>query len=167
MERETQLSIEENNKIKKSCAFTGHRVLGGDFSKRKLKAQIKKLIEEGVDIFYNGMAMGFDLLAAETVLSLKRKYPQIKLIACVPCYNQEKSFPEEEKKRYVKILKKADKTEMLSPHYYNGCMQYRNRFMADRADILVAYCNEKTGGAAYTVNYYQKTKPLNEILFMK
>ena len=152
--------------IMKNCAFTGHRHLSENFSLSAMQNTILHCIEIGVENFYNGMAVGFDLLAAETVLSLKKKYPQIKLIACVPCYNQEKSFPEEDKKRYVKILKKADKTEVLSPHYYNGCMQYRNRFMADRADILVAYCNEETGGTAYTVNYYQKTKPLNEILFI-
>ena len=82
----------------KSCAFTGHRYLDGDFSARKLKKEVKKLVENGVEIFYNGMAMGFDLIAAETVLSLKKKYPLIKLVACVPCYGQEKYFSEEDNK---------------------------------------------------------------------
>ena len=164
--RERQLTIEETAPKKTACAFTGHRVLEGDFSKRKLKQEIKKCIENGVEVFYNGMAMGFDLLSAETVLSLKKKYPFVKLIACVPCYNQEKSFTEEDKKRYCKILKKADETVVLSPYYYNGCMQNRNRYMADRADILIAYCNAETGGAAYTVKYFQKTKPFGEIIFI-
>ena len=63
-----QLFINEETQMK-TCAFTGHRVLDGNFSKAKLKKEIKKLIERGVEIFYNGVAMGFDLLAAEAVLS--------------------------------------------------------------------------------------------------
>ena len=58
----------------KKCAFTGHRQLGEDFSARKLKKEIKKMMEAGVETFYNGMAMGFDLIAAETVLKWKKKY---------------------------------------------------------------------------------------------
>ena len=73
-----QLSFFKNKIVdfgeKKSCAFTGHRQLGEDFSLKKLKKSIKTLIEQGVDTFYNGMAMGFDLAAAEMVLILKKKY---------------------------------------------------------------------------------------------
>lgn len=151
---------------KKSCAFTGHRQLGEDFSARKLKKEIKKLMEEGVDIFYNGMAMGFDLLAAEQVLALKKKFPSVKLIACVPCYGQEKYFSDEDKKRYAKILKIADETVTLSDHYYNGCMQKRDRYMADRADVMIAYCKKEEGGAAYTVKYFSKKKGAENIIYV-
>ena len=89
---------EENTAIK-SCVFTGHRILEDDFSKKRLKIVVQAAIEQGVDTFYNGMAMGFDLIAAEIVLSLKKKYPHVKLIACIPCYKQEKNFSEKEKIR--------------------------------------------------------------------
>ena len=96
----TQLSIKtQSNKKYESCVFTGHRILEEDFSSRRLKKEIKSLIEQGVSTFYNGMAMGFDLLAAEAVLYYKKKFPQIKLIACIPCYQQEKSYSEQDKKR--------------------------------------------------------------------
>ena len=148
----------------KSCAFTGHRTLYEGFSPRKLKREIKKLILSGVDTFYNGMAMGFDLLAAEAVLTVKKEQPHVKLIACIPCYNQEKSFPEEDKKRYARILKKADEQVLLSEHYYRGCMQVRDQYMVDRADVLVCYCIKETGGAAYTKKYCQKKYPFKRIL---
>ena len=155
----------KNAKIK-SCAFTGHRLLEGDFSARKLKKEIKKQMENGVEIFYNGMAMGFDLLAAEYVLSLKKKFPKVKLIACVPCYDQDKYFSATDKKRYAKVLKKADETQILSDHYYRGCMQKRDRFMADEADLLIAYCNKDEGGTAYTVKYFKKRKGEENIIFI-
>ncbi|MBQ7912833.1 MAG: DUF1273 family protein [Clostridia bacterium] len=150
----------------KSCAFTGHRVLTDGFSPRKLKKEIKKLILQGVDTFYNGMAMGFDLLAAEKTLELKKKYPNIRLILCIPCYEQEKNFCQKDKDRYAAIYKKADERVYVADAYYRGCMQARNRYMADRADVLIAYCEKSEGGAAYTVNYFKKTKPQREIIFV-
>lgn len=163
-----QLFIQQNTERKevKSCVFTGHRVLEIDFSARKLKKEIKNAIEKGVETFYNGMAMGFDLIAAETVLVLKKKYPQIKLVACVPCYGQEKNFSDGDKKRYAEILKKADQTAVLSQHYYRGCMHVRDKYMADRADMMIAYCKKETGGTAFTVKYFQKNAPTAEIVFV-
>ena len=156
----------EQQKTRKFCAFTGHRTLDEDFSKGKLKREIKRLLEEGVHTFFGGMAMGFDLLAAELVLAFKKTYKDVKFIACIPCYNQEKSFPETDKKRYAEILKKADEQIVLADHYFNGCMQARDKYMADRADVLVAYCKKEKGGAAFTVKYFQKKKPLNEVIFI-
>ena len=163
----SQLFIKtETSKKAESCVFTGHRILEEDFSPRRLKKEIKKLIEKGIVTFYNGMAMGFDLLAAQYVLSLKKEYPFIKLIACIPCYQQEKSYSEKDKKRYVSILKKADEKIILSDHYFVGCMQSRDRYMVDRADVMIAYCKKEKGGAAFTVKYFQKKHPENEIIFL-
>ena len=150
----------------KTCAFTGHRTLCEDFSPRKLKKEIKKLILAGVDTFYNGMAMGFDLIAAEKTLELKKKYPHIRLILCIPCYRQERSFSEKDKGRYAAICKKADEKVLLSDGYYRGCMQVRNRYMVERADVLIAYCTKEEGGAAYTVRIFKKLRKNREIIFV-
>ena len=150
----------------KTCAFTGHRSFYDGFSPRKLQREIKKLILAGVDTFYNGMAMGFDLLAAEKTLELKKKYPHIRLILCIPCYGQEKRFSEKDKGRYASIYKKADERVVLSEEYYRGCMQNRNRYMVERADVLIAYCIKDEGGAAYTVKCFEKLRPNREIIFV-
>ena len=150
----------------KSCAFTGHRTLYKGFSPRRLKREIKKLILSGVDTFYNGMAMGFDLIAAEKTLELKKRYPHIRLILCIPCYEQERHFSEKDKARYATIYKKADEKVYVSEDYYRGCMQKRNRFMVDNADVLIAYCIKEEGGAAYTVKIFKKFKPDREIIFV-
>ena len=62
------------------------------------------------------------------------------------------------KKRYEKILKKADETVVISERYTPWCMAKRNEYMADRADALIAYCHKTKGGSAYTLNYFQKKK---------
>ena len=169
MEQEKEqlkILIEEQKPARKSCAFTGHRTLGEDFSLKKLEKEIKKLIEEGVDTFYNGMAIGFDICAAQTLIRLKRKYKHIKWIACVPFYGQECKFSQSDKEIYAKVLKKADEIVILSDHYFRGCMQIRNNYMADRADVLIAYCKKEKGGAAYTVQYFQKKYSEKEIIFI-
>ena len=137
-----------------------------DFSPKLLKKYVLALISDGVDVFYSGMALGFDLIAAETVLSCKKKFPNIRLIACIPHYGQEARYSEKDKARYTKILKKADEQVLLSEEFTKNCYMDRNRYMADRADVLVAYLKQKTGGTAYTVKYFQKKKPLNRVVFV-
>ncbi len=161
---ERQLVIEDK-KIK-TCLFTGHRILDGDFSLDKLREYIFLAIEKGAEVFYNGMAKGFDLLAGEEILKIKAKNAKIKLIACVPFYGQEKSFSQTDKRRYVDVIKNADEVVYLSNDYHKGCMQIRNRYMADRGDMMICYCKKKTGGTAQTVRYFQKKYPENEILFL-
>ena len=149
-----------------SCAFTGHRVLGDDFSKKEVEKQIKQLIKEGVFIFYNGGAKGFDLVTGEIIIRLKKKYTQIKLVLCIPCKEQEKYYSEEEKKIYKKLYKKADEILLLSENYTKYCMLKRDEYMADRADVLFAYKRKETGGTAYTVKYFVKKYPYKRVVFI-
>ena len=150
-----------------SCVFTGHRELKRDFSKHALKKAIENVIKVGVTTFYNGLALGFDLTACEVVLKLKKKNPQIRLIGCVPCLHQDYYFTLDEKKRYQKICNCLDeKIEVSSQPYYSGCMQKRNRYMCDNADVMIAYCNKDTGGTAYTVKYFQKKYPDKQVIFI-
>ena len=161
-----QLKIETEKREIKSCAFTGHRKLEEDFSPKKLWDSIEGYIKNGATDFYNGMAQGFDLLAAEAVLMLKRRYPEVRLIACIPCYNQERAYSDTDKARYAAILQKADEKVLLSEEYYRGCMIQRNKYMMDRADALIAYQNKDKGGAAYTVRYCQKKYPDKDIVYV-
>ena len=161
-----QLSIFNEEITPKICVFTGHRELGEDFSKRKLKSAVQSLIEEGVDTFLCGMAIGFDLAAADVVLSLKKKNPSLKLVACIPCIGQEKYFSKADQKRYVSILKKVDEKVILADSYYKGCMQVRDKYMAERADVMIAYCKKQEGGAAYTVRCFKKLHPGKTIIFL-
>lgn len=135
------------------CAFTGHRNVKDDLDLELLEKSVIYLIEErGINTFYDGMARGFDLIAAGLVLKLKEKY-SIRLIACVPCRGQDSSFSKINKNEYAEILKSCDEVIVLSERYYNGCMQARDRFMVDNAEVVLAYLNEDSGGTWYTVNY--------------
>ena len=161
-----QLRIEESTIAYETCAFTGHRDLGENFPIERLRQTIVEVIKRGIKTFYCGMACGFDMLAAECVLACKEIYPQIKLVACIPCANQDLYYSQTDKKRYAELCKKSDEVMTLNERYTRGCMYKRNRYLADCADIMIAFCIKEKGGTAYTVKYFQKSKKNGEIIFI-
>lgn len=150
---EYQLKI-ENFEVK-SCAFTGHRDFGGEDNLKKLEAAVRELIENGINTFYCGMAVGFDLACAEAVIKLKKHF-SIKIIACIPCPEQDKYFPSAIKRRYREALNNCDEIIVLAPSYFTGCMQLRDRYMVDNCDVVLSFLSKNTGGTYYTVNYAKK-----------
>ena len=100
-----------------------------------------------------GGALGFDTLAAQTVLSLKEYYPQIKLVLALPCQEQTRGWPAKDIEKYGHILNSADEIIYTAEKYFPGCMHARNRYMAERSDVCICYLTEDKGGAAYTVKY--------------
>lgn len=142
-----------------SACFTGHRLIAdADASTlpSALKETVERLIQQGVTVFYAGGALGFDMLAEETVLSLKPQYPQIHLILALPCQNQEKSWSQDQKARYIHLLSQADRVIYTAEQYHRGCMHVRNRFMVDNSRYCIAYLRQTTGGTAYTADYAVK-----------
>ena len=151
----------------KTCCFTGHRKIPGDELpqiKTKLKNTIIELINNGVIYYGAGGALGFDTLAALTVLELKQQYPQIKLILVLPCNNQTRNWRQSDIELYEIIKSQADKVVYTSEHYYSGCMQKRNRHLVDNSCYCICYKTHDTGGTAYTVKYATE-KQLN-ILYL-
>jgi len=121
--------------------------------REKLKKEIISLINNGVVYFGAGSARGFDLLAAQTILELKRSYPQIRLILILPCEHHTKYWKKEEKLAFGQIKEKADKIKVLSKEYYPGCMHDRNKYMAEHSSVCVCYYRKKYGGTDFTLRY--------------
>lgn len=130
----------------KTCCFTCHRdisLIQRFVIKRRLEAEIKRLIDKGVVYFGSGGALGFDTMAALMVLKLKTANPQIKLILVLPCREQADRWSNADKMLYNEILQKADKVKYTSEHYSGYC---------------ICYLTQKAGGTAYTVDYAKKHK---------
>lgn len=139
----------------KSVTFTGHRNVPR-YMEQKLRRQVSEevahLYGQGYRTFLCGMAVGFDMLAAEVVLSLKETLPQIRLVAVVPYRGQSERWTPYEQRRYERLLAVADEVRVLSERYFNGCLLRRNDYMIRRADHIIAYFDGKPkGGTFYTV----------------
>lgn len=140
--------------IETSCCFTGHRKISGDFSVDVLARGILYLIEQGVDTFIAGGALGFDTICAQEVLKAKKTHPHIKLHIYAPCNNQSENWGLRDRMTYTKILKKADFVDMPNTPYYDGCMKERNYKMVDNAAYCICYLNTNTrSGTAQTYRY--------------
>ncbi len=122
-----------------TVSFTGHRDAYSPELQRKLRETLERLIAEGADLFCAGGAVGFDTLAAETVLELQGEYPQINLRLVLPCPPEAQTarFPVKARERYYDILRASDSVETVSPRYTDGCMKLRNRRLTELADICV------------------------------
>lgn len=114
------------------------------------------MIQQGVIYFGAGGALGFDTMAAQTVLALRKQYPQIKLILVLPCKTQTRGGNEEEKATYENIKKACDKYIYISDAYTYGCMHERNRHLVDSSSYCICYLTKHSGGTAYTVEYAKK-----------
>jgi len=139
-----------------TVCFTGHRVIPQDryeALKIQLTDLLEDLISQGYCYFGCGGALGFDTLAALTVLSLQEKHPQVKLILVLPCYDQFKGWLEKDVKVFNDILKKANKVVYVEKNYTPECMFKRNRHLVDNSSLCISYLTKNTGGTAYTVKY--------------
>lgn len=136
------------------CAFTGHRIIARTHRTRirgLVARAIRYAYSEGCRTFYNGGAIGFDLLSAEVFEELKNELPDARLVMLLPCLNQDAKWSFSDRLTYQRIVNAADEVVCLSPAYYNGCMQARNRELVRRSDIVIAYLGRDSGGTAQTV----------------
>ena len=125
----------------KTACFTGHRKIPPESIpelSQRLKNTLLRLIEEGYMYFGAGGALGFDTLAAQCVLSLRKRYSHIKLILVLPCTTQTKGWSKDDIAVYEEIKSQADKVVYTSHDYFRGCMFKRNRHFntGERRDCI-------------------------------
>lgn len=152
----------------KTACFTGHRThkLPWKSNERdprclnmieKLRGEIINAIERGYENFICGMALGFDIICAETVLELKKRYPHIKLIGALPCRTQHLHWDEANQRRYNCILEQLDEIRCIYDDYVGiKCMLERNSFMVNNSSLLIALFNGQGGGTKKTIDYATK-----------
>lgn len=138
----------------KTCCFTGHRILPKEEREQiraRLARAIRDLYEEGYRHFVAGGALGFDTVAAETVLAFRRHYPDITLTLMLPCADQDARWTDEERAIYTAQKQAADEVITLADRYFDGCMQKRNQAMVDASSACIAYMTRLRSGAGQTV----------------
>lgn len=133
-----------------NVAFSGHRTYRGQ-ADALLREAVAALYARGFRTFLSGMAVGFDLAAAEAVLALRDSLPGLRLVAVVPFAGQERRFPQAERERYARVLTAADERVVLAAEYHRGCYAVRNDFLVDRVSVVVAWYDGSAGGTQYTL----------------
>jgi uncharacterized phage-like protein YoqJ len=147
-----------------TASVSGNRTLLKDFNINKLKETFNKLIKiANINTFLVGMAVGFDTVCFN-VLEEIRKTEDIKIVACIPCENQDYNFSLAQKKEYNRMLLSSDEKIYIAKEYTKACMLKRNRYLVDNSSVLVVYSRKDTGGTVYTKNYaLKKGVPIIEL----
>lgn len=147
-----------------SCCFTGHRPAKLPWGyqeadprcealKRRIDDALETAYEAGYRHFLCGMALGCDLYFCEGVLRLRELFPDVTLEAAIPCPSQSDAWAPSQRERYRRLVERCDAVTVVSPTYTPGCMHRRDRYMVDRASLLIAAFDGSPGGTQYTVQY--------------
>ena len=110
------------------------------------------------ELIISGMAVGVDQLAAEIAIA-----NEIPVLAAIPFLGQENRWNERDKINYNALLKQATTVEVLSntPSDYYEAVKFlhaRNKWMVDRADLIVAVWDGSKGGTSNCVNYAKRVQ---------
>lgn len=150
----------------KTLCFTGNRpekIMNpwneSHISVRRLKSTIRRTIDAqihaGYTHFLTGMARGIDIICGELIFELKKKHPNIVLVAVIPYQNQSQAWEKNWQRRYDKLLSRCDKTVLLSETYYQGCLLRRNDYMVEQSSHIICVYRTLKGGTGYT---YKKAR---------
>lgn len=143
----------------KICAFTGHRKIENRHM-AKINDLLLRAVEyaygEGCRIFITGGALGFDTLAAQTVIRYKLSHHDVKLNIVIPCKNQSDMWSPSQISLYEYTLSNADEVVYMTDEYEDGCMRLRNQYLADQCDLMIAYVSRPYSGAAQTVRMAER-----------
>lgn len=158
------------------CCVTGHRPDGFPFSRspndpnyakyrETLSQTVEGLIRQGYTHFITGMADGADQDFARIVLQYKSNHPHILLEAALPYPNNAAKHISAAAKERAEIQEKCDVVTAVSPAYHRGCMQKRNVYMVNKADLVLAiWSGVEKGGTWNTIRYArQKGKNIRYI----
>lgn len=140
----------------RTCCFTGHRQIPPEQRTEitnRLERVITNLYQKGIRYYGAGGALGFDTIAAQTVIRMREICPGIKLILVLPCLTQARGWKPKNVAEYERIKAEADKIVYTAQQYTPDCMHRRNRHLVNNSSVCICYLTRNSGGTAYTVNY--------------
>ncbi len=149
-----------------NISFTGHRDYDNNRFAEALRSVILELSNDEPTICYSGMAVGFDLAAAECVVALRDEGYDLRLCCVVPFVRQSATFNATDQARYEAIIEQADSVVTLSEEYRVDTYHRRNDYLVEHADHIVTYYEGASnggkigsggkGGTAYTLRRARK-----------
>lgn len=142
------------------ACFTGHRpeklIRNEKAIKNELEKEICKAVADGLNVFITGMARGVDIWAAQTVLMLRNKGRDVKLICACPYDGFGCGWSQEWQIQYKEILLSADFVKYVCKSYSRSCFRIRNEWMVNHAARVIAVFNGEKSGTKNTIDYAVK-----------
>lgn len=107
-----------------------------------ISTSIDKLHADGYTTFISPVNDGFEMLAANSVIKSKEKYPDINLIVVLPSIVADSKLSSPDKYRYKRILEKADKTVIIADKELYPSVKLID-YIVDNSSCVLCYCDGK------------------------
>jgi uncharacterized phage-like protein YoqJ len=153
----------------RAACFTGHRPekLRGCTEKTVkvppeieafLRREIETAVKDGICLFYNGLARGVDLWAAQIVLDMRSSDRNIALIGVLPYPGHGKFAAGGFGRIHEEVCRRADMLFCTSDVWHKGTYLIRDEYMVDHSSRLIGVLSsgEEDSGTAYTISYARK-----------
>lgn len=150
-----------------SACFTGHRKINDSFFNHLAPTQewinldnylqtvVTHFVDNGVDTFYTGMAIGVDQAAADVVAFVRSFKGPTKLIAAIPFPSQPSKWPQASRDNYNRILSLCNSQVVVNEDpYASWKMHARDKFMVDNSHYVIAVWDGREGGGTYYTAKY-------------
>ncbi|MGM9602189.1 MAG: hypothetical protein ACI3W5_11510 [Faecousia sp.] len=129
------------------CTFFGHRDCPETVKPHLRQVLAELIVGKGVDTFYVGNQGRFDAIVRSVLRELEQEYPEIRYAVVLAYMPGKKNACGDFSDTIL-----PEGIEAVHPRY---AIDWRNRWMLQRADYVVTYITHPWGGAA---QYAQKAK---------
>ena len=139
-----------------TCCVSGSVVLPyhDQEIRRRIRELAAKLVAAGVVYFLVGGDIGFDMIAAGTLLTMRRNDGlPIQVISVLPFPGYSDHWMEEYRLRQKHIMLHSDRVLYVSREKRPFIRAERDRKMADRAEYCLTYCTGPGGEEAELIRY--------------
>lgn len=131
-------------------SFFGHRnFCATEASKTILMDILETLAGSQCVEFYLGGYGGFDVFAYQCCYQYQKTHPHVKLIFVSPYLSS--NYLQEKTEKYDCVI--YPEIEKIPPKL---AILYRNRYMIEKSDFVIAYIRYQRGGAYQAVVYAEK-----------
>ncbi len=173
--RHLQLHIFKGAKQVKTIYVTGYRAHElGIFNdkhpgiaviKKALYDQLYQLCDAGLEWVVISGQLGVESWAAETVLELKKEFPNVKYSVITPFLEQEKNWNEQKQTQYIHIINNADFVTSVTKRPYEAPWQFieKDKFIINNTDgMLLIYDEDNEGSPKYILKLVEKYMEQND-----
>ena len=154
--------MENNEKYRHTCCFTGHRPERLEMPQKKviqwLYEKINEAVEDGYTNFISGMQRGVDIWAAEIVIKLQKEGTPVKLIAACAFPGMENEWDQSWKNRYYKLLRESEEINYIGDEPGRKSFFARDEWMVDHSNRVIGVFTGAPGGTQKTINYAKEKR---------
>ena len=133
--------------------------------KKALYDQLYQLCDAGLEWIVISGQLGVESWAAETVLELKKEFPNVKYSVITPFLEQEKNWNEQKQTQYIHIINNADFVTSVTKRPYEAPWQFieKDKFIINNTDgILLVYDEDNEGSPKYILKLVEKYMEQND-----